>query len=84
VLLFENKPIANRLVEAMNPKHPELTLAARTDEHGRVTFTLPEPGFWLIGAVHMVEAPAETGADWESIWASLTFDLPAPAVGTSN
>jgi hypothetical protein len=29
---------------------------------------------WMIKAVHMVPAPAGTGADWESVWASLTFE----------
>jgi hypothetical protein len=24
----------------------------------------------------MVPAPKETGADWESLWASLTFEIP--------
>ena len=31
--------------------------------------------------VHMVPAAADSGADWESIWASLTFELtPAGSV----
>jgi hypothetical protein len=40
---------------------------------------------WLVKAVHMVPAPAGSGADWESIWASLTFkasriDAAAPPI----
>jgi hypothetical protein len=25
----------------------------------------------------MIPAPADSGAEWESLWASLTFELPA-------
>jgi hypothetical protein len=29
---------------------------------------------WLIKAVHMIPAPAGTNAEWQSYWASLTFE----------
>ena len=32
-------------------------------------------GLWLVKAVHMIPAPAGTGAQWTSFWASLTFEL---------
>ncbi len=56
-----------------------IAVTQRTDGAGRVTLRLPRAGFWLVKAVHMVEAPATTRLDWESYWASLTFDLPAAA-----
>ena len=34
----------------------------------------PSAGIWLISAVHMIDAPAASGARWESLWSSLTFD----------
>jgi uncharacterized GH25 family protein len=48
--------------------------AARTDSAGRVAFAITKPGLWLIKTVHMIEAPPDSGADWESLWASLTFE----------
>ena len=33
-------------------------------------------GVWLVKAVHMVPLPKGQDADWESFWASLTFELP--------
>jgi hypothetical protein len=30
---------------------------------------------WLIKAVHMIPAPSGANADWESFWASVTFEL---------
>lgn len=74
-LLFRNQPIANVLVVAMSKDDPEHAVRARTDALGRATLRLPRPGFWLIKAVHMEPAPTGSGADWESWWASFTFDL---------
>jgi uncharacterized GH25 family protein len=74
-LLFRGKPIANVLVVAMSKDEPEKPVRARTDARGRVTLRLPRPGFWLVKAVYMERAPADAGVDWESWWASMTFDV---------
>jgi len=74
-LLFRGKPIANVLVVAMNRSDPDHAVHARTDAKGQATLPLGGPGFWLIKAVHMQPAPAGAEADWESWWASITFDL---------
>lgn len=73
-LLFEGKPLAGALVVALRQDDPSIRLAARSDRGGRVTFVLPKRGVWLVKSVHMVAAPAGSGADWESLWASLTFE----------
>jgi hypothetical protein len=75
-LTFRGKPIANVLVVAMSKSDPEKAVRARTDAKGRVTLPLAHAGFWLIKAVHMEAAPADAGIDWESWWASITFELP--------
>jgi uncharacterized GH25 family protein len=75
-LLYEGKPLAGALVFALNRDEPEKRLSARTDGAGRVRFDLPRNGAWLVKAVHMIPAPAQSGADWESLWASLTFEVP--------
>lgn len=78
LLLYQGKPLAGALVEARSPDRAE-KVSARTDAAGRAVLSLPGPGFWLVKAVHMVEAPAGSDADWESFWASLTFEVPAAA-----
>jgi uncharacterized GH25 family protein len=73
-LTYENRPLAGALVVAFNRKNPSEKLTARTDRDGRVRLPLRAGGLWLIKAVHMV--PSVTpDADWNSYWASLTFDL---------
>ncbi len=74
-LLYQGKPLAGARVEARSPGSPE-PVAGRTDAEGRIRLDLPGPGFWMVKAVHMVEAPTGSDADWESFWASLTFELP--------
>ncbi len=74
-LSFRGKPIANVLVVAMRKGTVERAVRARTDANGRVTLRLDGAGFWLVKAVHMEAAPPNAGVDWESWWASMTFDL---------
>jgi uncharacterized GH25 family protein len=50
-------------------------ITTRTDAGGNVAFTLDTPGAFMAAAVHMIEAPADRNADWESYWASLTFGV---------
>ena len=77
-LTYENRPLAGALVVAMNQSHPAERQAVRTDKDGRARFRISRSGMWLIKAVHMVEAPRGSKADWASYWASLTFALDAP------
>ncbi len=75
-LLYKGKPLAGALVMALPAAQPDAKLAVRTDARGRAALRLDSPGRWLVKVVHMIPAPADTGADWESLWASLTFELP--------
>ena len=77
-LLYEGKPLANALVTATLLGAAASDLYARTDQHGRAIFSLQAAGAWRIAAVHMIEARDPVAADWESLWASLTFELSAP------
>jgi uncharacterized GH25 family protein len=75
-LLYRGKPLAGALVAALPRDQPDARVTARTDAAGRARLRLDRPGVWLVKAVHMIPAPAGTGADWESFWASLTFETP--------
>jgi uncharacterized GH25 family protein len=89
-VLFEGAPLRDTLVGAIyataKSKPDEWPLTARTDASGEVEFTLTPAGPWLIRAVHMVrrpgDAPARPGAppaEYDTYWASLTFELPSGA-----
>jgi uncharacterized GH25 family protein len=73
-LLFEGKPLPGALVIALSQNEGTPRLMARTDRQGRVEFSFPQSGVWLVKSVHMIPAPVASGADWESLWASVTFE----------
>lgn len=72
-LLYENRPLAGAQIMAFSKTKPKDSLLQRTDRAGRARFVLPQADVWLLNAVHMIPAPAEAKADWESFWASLSF-----------
>ena len=80
-LRHEGKPLEKALVTAMRKNAPDDRVSARTDARGRVSLKVDVAGEWLVKAVHMVPAPADSKADWESLWASLTFEVPPPSAG---
>ena len=75
-LLYLGRPLAGALVKATDRERPGEPVAVRTDAVGRASLALPRAGAWLIHAVHMVPVTGDARADWESFWASLTFELP--------
>ena len=74
-LLYQGKPLGGALVVAFTKDRPAAKVSARSDAQGRVALKLDRPGVWLVKAVHMIPAARESGADWESFWASLTFEV---------
>jgi hypothetical protein len=74
-LLYEGRPLPDALVVALNSDEPDKRLAARSDSEGRARFRFGRAGRWLIKAVHMIPAPPDALADWESLWASVTFEI---------
>jgi uncharacterized GH25 family protein len=72
-LLYRNRPLAGALVVAVPQSDPARAQSARSDRDGRVRFELAADGPWLIKTVHMVRWEGDDRAEWESLWASLTF-----------
>lgn len=71
--VFEGKPLAGALVTAILQANPSVRFSARSDDNGRVNFDLGR-GVWLVKSVQMAGAPSGNDYDWESLWASLTFE----------
>ena len=77
VLTFQDKPLEGALVGCMREGAAADEQRLRTDAKGRVAFKLEQRGVHLVRVVHMIAAPADSGAQWQSFWSSLTFELPA-------
>lgn len=73
-LLYQGRPMAGALVVAFNRRNAAERQSVRTDQQGRATFRIAQPGLWLVKAVHMIPAPKSADAEWASYWASLTFE----------
>jgi uncharacterized GH25 family protein len=77
-VLYNGTPLAGALVVALLQGQPSVHLAARSDAQGGFSFALPRTGTWLIKSVHMVRASFFSSEDWDSLWASLTFEIREP------
>lgn len=76
-LEFEGEPLANALVELVSLDDLTRKFQARTGKDGRVSFTMPGPGKWMVATTHMRRAPKALKGDWQSFWASLAFQVGA-------
>jgi hypothetical protein len=74
--LVDTRPVAQQLVIA-GGEHDGRAMqevSARSDEDGVVRFVLRRPGKWYVKFIHMKPA-GEPGLDYESKWATLTFEV---------
>lgn len=75
-LIYLGKPLSGIQLVAYNVAAPTEKKRVYTDINGKAEITLNRDGEWLVKAVHMIRAPVnKEGVDWESFWASLTFDI---------
>lgn len=74
--LVDGKPLARQLVVAGGEQggKPIAERSARSDSGGVVRFTLESAGKWYVKFIHM-EPVARDSVDYESKWATLTFEL---------
>ena len=77
-VLFRGKPIAGIAVEtAVAPSSGGKTIVSvvgNTDRNGRIVLPLVQTGLWRIHTLLMERCAEPAAADWESFWATLTFD----------
>jgi uncharacterized GH25 family protein len=85
VLLWQGKGLSTAQISVFQKSGGcEASLATvLTDERGRAAIPRGSGGRFLLNAVHVTVPTAETlrdiNADWESLWASTTFELPVAA-----
>ena len=80
-LLYLGKPLGNQTVHVSSRKNINVKdgheTSLRTDNKGEVSFTISNEGYWYIATIHMFESEEEH-FDYESNWATLTFEVKAP------
>lgn len=58
---------------ASEKSEPSEDIVMRTDRGGRAAVAIPQAGLWRLHTISMSPHPDPAAADWESIWASVTF-----------
>lgn len=78
-VLHGGSPLPGARLVAVRRHEPHAMSSAKTDSQGQAVLRMEEPGVWMITSIHMVRAAAGLDAEWESFWASLTFEIPPAA-----
>lgn len=81
--LSDGEPVADQRIyagyEGYRPEQGEAEgrepVSTRTDADGIARFEITRPGTWYVRAIHMVETGDEPGVDYESNWATLSFQV---------
>jgi uncharacterized GH25 family protein len=75
-VLVDGRPVGNQVVIAggMDDRGPFEERQVRSDAEGIAAFEIDRPGTWYVKFIHMVETESE-GIDYESKWATLTFEV---------
>ena len=76
-VLFRGKPAAGVQTESAwaSNGRSKSTVVGRTGADGRLEVPLPTAGLWRIHTIKMERCAEPTVADWESFWASTTFEV---------
>ncbi|MBT9393772.1 DUF4198 domain-containing protein [Hymenobacter sp. NST-14] len=74
-VLAEGQPVAGQLVQVWQRSRPARAAPVKlhSNQNGRLLLPLLSPGEYLLSAVRMVPARADSTADWHSTWSTLTF-----------
>lgn len=81
-VLYQGEPLVGTQLSIFHRTHQNEVTVHRlsVDEHGTTLVDVSKPGNYLLNAVHLrqpdVATMLQTGAVWESLWASLTFSRP--------
>ncbi|MDX1396679.1 MAG: DUF4198 domain-containing protein [Gemmatimonadota bacterium] len=81
--LRNGQPVPNQIVYAnheYNHQHDDAgghveAVTTRTDGYGIARIELSAGGRWYVKTIHMVERESEPAIDYESNWATLTFEI---------
>lgn len=74
--LFEGKPLEGVEIHAEHPERHEPAIKVRTNAAGEAEFALPIAGMWRFNAVEMIPVSGDPSVDWESVWSSMTVEIP--------
>jgi hypothetical protein len=77
-VLFRGESASDLQMEmsSVTARGSETTIVGRTDKDGRISAPLKGHGRYRLHTLRMERCSQPSAADWESYWASLTFEVP--------
>ncbi|MBL7850947.1 MAG: DUF4198 domain-containing protein [Cyclobacteriaceae bacterium] len=77
-VMWEGKPAPHAMVKVWSHVGNRIFLQnIYTEKDGTIRFPVSSPGPWMVSSVKMIPSEQE-GADYQSFWASLVFDIQSP------
>ncbi|MEM6368869.1 MAG: DUF4198 domain-containing protein [Myxococcota bacterium] len=73
-LEFQDQPLADARVELLRLEDLTQSVSTQTNAKGVLRFKNLEAGRYMLAATHMVPAKAPVKGDWESFWATVSFE----------
>jgi uncharacterized GH25 family protein/ketosteroid isomerase-like protein len=55
-----------------------------SDESGALRVPITRPGLWNVRTIHVVQAPPNSGADWDTHWATFVFQVGGASEGAAR
>jgi uncharacterized GH25 family protein len=80
-VLRDGEPLEGVGITGARAGGPARELVARTDTSGEAEVRVSAPGRWYVRALHMIRIEGDPEVEWESYWATLTFEVLAPGAG---
>jgi uncharacterized GH25 family protein len=73
-VIYQGRPLVGALVKLTNLEHDAAPVEMQlTDRAGRVSFTMPHDGTWLLNVIWTTPQPPSRETDFETIFSSLSF-----------
>ncbi|GAA0703880.1 DUF4198 domain-containing protein [Dokdonella soli] len=77
-VFYEGQPLQGALVKLTDLEHDETPFETQlTDRDGRARFSMPPSGDWLLNVIWTKPLPKSSETDFETVFSSLSFGLPA-------
>lgn len=77
-VMWDRKPAAHAMVKVWSHVGNRIFLQnIYTEKDGTIRFPVSSPGPWMVSSVKMIPSEQD-GADYQSFWASLVFDIQSP------
>jgi uncharacterized GH25 family protein len=76
-VLYAGAPLTAAAIVGARAAGPPNEIAVSTDERGEASVNLSTSGRWYVRAIHMIRVEDDPQVQWESFWATLTFEVPS-------